>query len=62
MHRVGEHDKSELRDDLLPRVLSLPYVITVGLGPDMFHVAHAELMTGAPEDDYWSAIAGLPTD
>lgn len=62
VHRLDEHEKSELEDDLLPRLLALPYVITVGQDPDMFHVAHAELMTGAPEEDYWSAIAGLPVD
>ncbi|SHI05921.1 metallophosphoesterase [Pollutimonas bauzanensis] len=62
VHRLDEHEKSELEDDLLPRVLALPYVITVGQDPDMFHVTHAELMTGAPDENYWSAIAGLPID
>src|SRR5690606_21866435 len=34
----------ELREDLLPRVVALPYVMTVGEGTTQFHVAHAELM------------------
>lgn len=33
----------ELHQDLLPRLLTLPYVITVDNGPQIFHVAHAEL-------------------
>lgn len=55
--------QAELRQELLPRVLSLPYVITVGEGASMFHVAHAELMTGSiDQGGFWSRLDGSPTD
>ena len=53
----------ELRQDMLPRVMNLPYVITVGEGASMFHVAHAELMTGSiDQGGFWSKLEGLPED
>lgn len=42
-------ENAELWNELIPGVAKLPYVITVGNGHTMFHVAHAELMTGSPE-------------
>ncbi|MCI2811344.1 metallophosphoesterase [Eoetvoesiella caeni] len=55
--------EAELMHDLLPRVVALPYVITVGEGASQFHVAHAELMTGRVEEgDIWSTLAGSPVD
>ena len=60
VHLLDDTEKSELNDDLLPRVLALPYVITVGKGADTFHVAHAELMTGDPEDGYGFAMFESP--
>lgn len=55
--------RDELREKLLPRVATLPYVITVGEGQTYFHVAHAELMTGNVDPDGWLAdLAGLPQD
>lgn len=42
-------ENDELWNELMPRVVTLPYVITVGHGDTMFHVAHAELMTGSPQ-------------
>lgn len=55
--------QAELRQDLLPRVLSLPYVITVGEGLSLFHVAHAELMTGSiNQGGFWARLEGLPAD
>ena len=41
---LGADEEGELLNDLLPRVLAMPYVITVLGGPSTFHVAHAELM------------------
>lgn len=41
--RLTPDELKELHQDLLPRLLTLPYVITVDNGPDTFHVAHAEL-------------------
>lgn len=49
--RLDSDEQEELREDLLPRVLSLPYVITVENGLETFHVAHAELLLN---DDYLS--------
>jgi serine/threonine protein phosphatase 1 len=57
VHLLDEAERAELNDDLLPRVLALPYVITVGEGADTFHVAHAELMTGDPEENYLFALS-----
>ena len=42
MHLTDE-ELDELHTDLLPRILDLPYVITVENGNKTFHVAHAEL-------------------
>ena len=42
-------ENAELWNELIPRVAKLPYIITVGNGDTVFHVAHAELMTGSPE-------------
>ena len=42
--RLESNEQEELREDLLPRVLSLPYVITVEDELETFHVAHAELL------------------
>ncbi len=57
------HAQAELRQDLLPRVLSLPYVMTVGEGAFLFHVTHAELMTGSiDQGGFWSRFEGLPAD
>ena len=41
-------ENSELWNEMIPRVAKLPYVITVGNGDTLFHVAHAELMPGSP--------------
>lgn len=49
VHRLDEAEQTELRYELLPRVDCLPYVISVGDGPDRFHIVHSELMTGDPE-------------
>ena len=55
--------QAELRQELLSRVMSLPYVITVGEGESQFHVAHAELMTGSiDQGGFWSRLEGLPED
>src|SRR3546814_4903704 len=43
---LDKSEQDELREDLVPRVAKLPYVITVGEGQKRVHVAHAELMTG----------------
>ena len=50
---LTEAEHAELREELVPQVVRLPYVITVGEGAAAFHVAHAELMTGTPEEDSW---------
>ncbi len=49
--RLEANEQEELREELLPRVLSLPYVITIEDGLETFHVAHAELLLN---DDYLS--------
>ncbi|TKR53277.1 hypothetical protein D7I39_21770 [Allopusillimonas ginsengisoli] len=55
--------QQELREDLLRRVVALPYVITVGEGETQFHVAHAELMTGSiDQSGFWSRLEGLPAN
>lgn len=55
--------QQELREDLLPRVVALPYVMTIGEGKTQFNVAHAELMTGNVEDDsLFARLAGMPVD
>ncbi|MGX9936496.1 metallophosphoesterase [Advenella kashmirensis] len=41
--RLTPDEHNELHQDLLPRLLTLPYVITVDNGLSTFHVAHAEL-------------------
>ena len=46
---LNSKENAELWNELIPRVAKLPYVITVGNGDTLFHVAHAELMTGSPE-------------
>lgn len=54
---------AELRRELLPLVMALPYVITVGVGESQFHVVHAELMTGSiDQGGFWSRLEGLPKD
>ncbi|TCT09674.1 metallophosphoesterase [Paralcaligenes ureilyticus] len=54
VHDLGVEAERELTRDLLPRVVALPYVITVGEGETQFHVAHAELMTGRlDESNTW---------
>lgn len=50
--------ESEFYRELLPRVRALPYVMTVGKGAKRFHVVHAELMTGAVEDTWFTRLAG----
>lgn len=61
VHTLDADAQLELRQDLLPRVLSLPYVMTVGEGPSLFHVAHAELMTGSIDHGgFRSRLEGLP--
>lgn len=62
VHSLGDAERTELNGDLLPRVLALPYVITVGEGADTFHVAHAELMTGDPEENYGFALSESPEE
>ncbi len=63
VHTLDADAQIELRQDLLSRVLSLPYVITVGEGPSLFHVAHAELMTGSiDQGGFRSRLEGLPED
>src|SRR3546814_7975019 len=55
--------QQELREDLLPRVVALPYVITVGEGKTKFNVAHAELMTGSIDQaSFWTRLEGLPAE
>lgn len=41
---ITSDERDELENDLLPRVMALPYVITVDQGQTSFHVVHAELM------------------
>ncbi|ETF03025.1 metallophosphoesterase [Advenella kashmirensis W13003] len=52
---ITPEERDELENDLLPRVLALPYVITVGQEQASFHVAHAELMVSL------DAISSDPT-
>lgn len=60
---LDDQERNELIGDLLPRVLALPYVFTVGANADQYHLAHAELMTGSLQnDDFWLALQGLPID
>ncbi|WP_397474719.1 metallophosphoesterase [Pusillimonas sp.] len=55
--------RDELREDLLPRVAALPFVISVGEGSKRFNIVHAELMSGSIDPDGWLArLAGLPQD
>lgn len=62
VHSLDDAGRTELNGDLLHRVLALPYVITVGEGTDTFHVTHAELMTGDPEENYWLALSKSPNE
>ncbi|TCT09039.1 metallophosphoesterase [Paralcaligenes ureilyticus] len=63
VHDLDVEAERELARDLLPRVVALPYVITVGEGATQFHVAHAELMTGSVEEgSTWATLTGLPAD
>jgi len=41
--QLNSDEQQELRDELLPLVLALPYVITVKDAHSVFHVVHAEL-------------------
>ncbi|CAM5377446.1 metallophosphoesterase [Eoetvoesiella caeni] len=60
---LSGEDERELTRDLLPRIVALPYVVTVGAGATPFHVAHVELMTGSVEEgSTWATLAGLPVD
>ena len=56
--RLSDDEEQELKEDLLPRVEQLPYVITVGDGQNQFHVAHAELMTGLVDPNYGGIFEG----
>lgn len=47
--RLDEFEQAELWYELLPRIATLPFVISVGNGPDRYHVVHSELMTGHPQ-------------
>ncbi|TAL82776.1 MAG: hypothetical protein EPN62_12900 [Candidimonas sp.] len=63
VHDLGPKAEEELARNLLPRVVALPYVITVGEGATQFHIAHAELMTGSVgPGSSWATLAGLSTD
>ena len=44
MNLLTAIEQEELHDELLPRMLALPYVITIENAHATFHVAHAELM------------------
>lgn len=57
---LGKSDQDELLSDLVPRLVRLPYVITVGEGDTQFHVVHAELMTGPADDTvaWYNRLAG----
>lgn len=46
---LTKEESNELLDELIPLVVHLPLVITVGAGATQFHIVHAELMTGSPE-------------
>ena len=61
--RLNAAQRKELQVQLLPRVATLPYVITVGEGASRFNIAHAELLTGSLEQDHWLfRMAGWPED
>lgn len=64
-HWVQELDadtRQELIEDLLPRVVALPYVMSVATPEGQFHVVHAELMTGGLDDGWLAALSGRPED
>ena len=60
---LSSSEQEELVGDLLPRVLSMPYAITVSDGSAVFHVAHAELMLTDAEvcDSRLSDMASVVT-
>lgn len=63
VEKLDPDAQQELREDLLPRVVALPYVMTVGEGKTQFNVAHAELMTGNVDDNsLFARLAGMPVD
>lgn len=56
--RLTPDELKELHQDLLPRLLTLPYVITVDQRPETFHVVHAELPL-ADKDLSESRLSGM---
>ncbi|TKR57269.1 hypothetical protein D7I39_03100 [Allopusillimonas ginsengisoli] len=61
VEKLNPDAQRELREDLLPRVVALPYVMTVGKGKTQFNIAHAELMTGDVEDEsLFARLGGMP--
>jgi serine/threonine protein phosphatase 1 len=63
VEKLDPDAQQELRADLLPRVVALPYVMTVGDGATKFNVAHTELMTGNVEDDsLYARLTGMPVE
>ena len=59
--KLSPDENRELRQELLPRVVALPYVIVVGSGETQFNIAHAELMTGKVDDEgLFTALAETP--
>lgn len=59
---ISSAQRTELLEDLLPRVAALPYVISVGHGSARFNMAHAELLTGSLDIDWLARLAGRPQD
>lgn len=57
---LSEAENQELRHELLPKVRALPFALTVGNGASMFHVVHAELMTGNPNDNFSAHLFDPP--
>lgn len=57
--QLDPDEEAELREDLLPRVSDLPYVISVKGHVDQFNVVHAELLSGRIDAESWlSRLAG----
>jgi serine/threonine protein phosphatase 1 len=60
---LTEVDMLELKNDLLPRVAALPFVLTIGEGMLRHHLVHSELMTsgsnaGASGNGLFSRLLG----
>jgi len=57
--QLDPEELSELREDLLPRVSALPYVISVKEQDAQYNIVHAELMSGRIDAESWLArLAG----